>query len=214
LSEPDVFFSVDDGLGESRHVYLRGNRLPEAWAGRDEFVVSELGFGTGLNLLALARLLRVERDEGRRVPHVLYQTVEWQPRPASDFAVHAAQWPELAQAAADLGAVYRPQPGWNRWTWPWGTVVLFVGDARALAAEQPSFVPADAWFLDGYSPDRGPELWEPGLLAWVHGRTKPGGTAATYSAAGVVKRGLREAGFTVERALGWGQKRHMVVAQR
>lgn len=210
----DIFYSQDDGLAETRHVFFGGNRLPEAWSGRTEFVVSELGFGTGLNLLALAALADEASARGEAVPRLVYQSVEWEPRPASDLGVLAARWPELARPAQALAAVYRPVRGWNRWSWPWGEVVLFVGDARTLPDENPGFRPADAWFLDGFAPDRNPELWDPALLAWVYGKTVPGGTAATYSAAGTVKRGLREGGFTVVRTGGWGRKRHMVRAER
>lgn len=208
----DVFFSEDDGWGETRHVYLKGNRLPEAWEGRERFTVSELGLGTGLNLLALLAMADDEKKAGRPVPFLTYQSVEWDPRPAADLAALARRWPGLASAAAVVAAVYRPAPGWNRWRLPAGELVLFVGDARILPESNPTFEAADAWFLDGYAPDRGPELWDPALLRWVGSRTVPGGTAATYSSAGVVKEGLRAAGFTVRRSPGWGRKRHMVQA--
>jgi len=210
----DIFFSADDGWAETRHVYLAGNGLPGAWAGRSAFVVSELGFGTGLNLLALAALVEAEGKAGRPGPRLTYQSVEWAPRPRADLAALADRWPELAVPARALAAVYDPQPGWNRWAWPWGEVVLFVGDARTLPTLPGAFEAADAWFLDGFAPDRNPELWDPALLAWVGQRTRVGGTAATYSAAGVVKQGLRAAGFEVVRATGWGAKRHMVKARR
>jgi len=213
LPPTDVFFSSDDGWGETNHVFLQGNRLPEAWAGRAEFVVSELGFGTGLNLLALAALGEAERRAGHLIPRLVYQSVEWEPRPGSDFADHARRWPDLAGPAQALAAVYAPHSGWNRWSWDWGEVVLYVGDAQNLVAG-PSFAPADVWFLDGFAPDRNPELWTAELLGWVGRSTKPGGTAATYTSAGVVKRGLREAGFTVVRAPGWGRKRHMIRARK
>jgi len=210
---PDRFFSEDDGWAETRHVFLAGNGLPAAWAGRSRFVVSELGFGTGLNLLALVTLAAEERSAGRPTPALVYQSVEWSPRPPGVFLGLAGRWPGLAPAASELEAVYRPASGWNRWTLPGLEFVLFVGDARALPGQSPGFEPADAWFLDGYAPDRAPELWEPGLLAWVGRRTRPGGTVATYSAAGVVKQGLRAAGFAVSRRPGWGRKRHMVTGR-
>ena len=72
---------------------------------------------------------------------------------------------------------------------------------------------ADAWFLDGFSPARNPELWEPALLAAVAARSTPGATAATYSAAGHVRRALAAAGFTVTRTAGYGEKRHMTRAR-
>ena len=42
--------------------------------------------------------------------------------------------------------------------------------------------------------------------------TATGGTVATYTAAGFVRRGLEQAGFAVTRAAGYGRKRHMTRA--
>ena len=68
--------------------------------------------------------------------------------------------------------------------------------------------------LDGFAPDRNPEMWEPGLLAAVAVRTAPDGSCATYSAAGLVRARLAEAGFAVERVPGFGRKRHMTKGVR
>jgi tRNA U34 5-methylaminomethyl-2-thiouridine-forming methyltransferase MnmC len=201
----DIYFSQDNGLAETRHVFLDGNNLPQAWAGRREFTVSELGFGTGLNLLTLSLLTP---------PGLIYQSVEWDPVSRETILELSLRWPELTAPAQALAEVYQPQPGWNRWSWPWGQIVLFVGDARELPLQLEGFLPADAWFLDGFAPDRNPEIWDSHLFQWIGEMTKPGGTAATYSAAGVVKRALREAGFLVSRRPGWGRKRHMVQAVR
>ncbi|MEO0746057.1 MAG: tRNA (5-methylaminomethyl-2-thiouridine)(34)-methyltransferase MnmD, partial [Pseudomonadota bacterium] len=89
-------------------------------------------------------------------------------------------------------------------------LTLITGDARqALPAWDGR---ADAWFLDGFSPAKNPELWGEALMAEVGRHTAPGGTAATYTAAGHVRRGLEAAGFTVDRVPGFGRKRHMTRA--
>lgn len=64
----DVYFSRDNGLEETRYVFLAHNRLPERFrsvpaGGR--FVVAETGFGTGLNFLATWQAWR-ERAPGIR----------------------------------------------------------------------------------------------------------------------------------------------------
>ena len=48
----DVYHSTHGGLAQSRHVFLGGNGLPQAWAERDAFTIVETGFGLGLNFLA------------------------------------------------------------------------------------------------------------------------------------------------------------------
>ena len=52
----DVYFSNQNGLEETRYVFLSGNQLPERWLHHpaDRFIVAETGFGTGLNFLTLA----------------------------------------------------------------------------------------------------------------------------------------------------------------
>jgi len=51
------------------------------------------------------------------------------------------------------------------------------------------------------------------LGAGVPRHTAPGGTAATYTAAGFVRRALSAGGFEVTRVPGYGRKRHMTRAQ-
>ena len=82
----DVYFSVADGLAESRAVFLEGCGLPQAWANRSHFVVAELGFGTGLNILALLQLWQAQAPKNGHLhifsieAHPL--TAEDDPRPA------------------------------------------------------------------------------------------------------------------------------------
>ena len=55
----DVYFSRDDGLGETRHVFLAGNDLPARFAdlpAGSRLVIGETGFGTGLNFLCAWQL--------------------------------------------------------------------------------------------------------------------------------------------------------------
>src|SRR5258708_2275248 len=85
----DVYFSAEDGLAEARAVFLQGCGLPEAWAGRDRFVVGELGFGTGLNAAALIDLWsRTRPAEGRL--HVF--SVEAHPIAAADAGRALGRW--------------------------------------------------------------------------------------------------------------------------
>ncbi len=101
---------------------------------------------------------------------------------------------------------------WQGGTCDLGTLRLEVveGDARQTLQEWEGA--ADAWFLDGFSPAKNPELWGADLMQQVADHTTTDGTAATYTAAGFVRRGLEDAGFTVARAPGYGRKRHMTRA--
>lgn len=192
----DPYFSLAGGLAETGHVFLAGNGLPGRL--RAGFRVAELGFGTGLNLLALAS---VWHGEGV----ITFTSFEAYPLAADEMARALAAFPQLDGLACEL--CDRWETGARRFPIGGVRAEVIVGDAReTLPGWQGR---ADAWFLDGFSPARNPELWEPGLMQEVAGHTAPGGSFATYSAAGHVRRSLAEAGFSVERAPGYGCKRHM-----
>lgn len=192
----DPYYARSDGLAESRHVFLDGNHLASRFSGAEAFHIAELGFGTGLNLLAA---LSLWRDTAPRGSVLTFTTFERFPMEPTDRHRALARWPELRALADDV--FHRP-------SLPDLELEIIEGDARtALPMWHGS---ADAWFLDGFAPARNPEMWEPTLLAEVFRCTAPGGTFATYSAAGAVRRGLQEAGFTVERVPGYGHKREML----
>lgn len=193
----DPYFSLNDGLAETRHVFLAGNGLPGRLC--PGFQVAELGFGTGLNLLALALAA-----EGLPGP-IRFTSFEAYPLPAPDIARAHAAFPEVARLSAPLLAAWGA--GARRFTLGAIEVEVIIGDARETL---PAWAGrADAWFLDGFSPARNPELWGEDLMRAVAAHTAPGGTLATYSAAGHVRRSLAAAGFAVERRPGHGTKRHM-----
>jgi tRNA U34 5-methylaminomethyl-2-thiouridine-forming methyltransferase MnmC len=196
----DPFYSLDDGLAESRHVFLEGNRLPERLC--TGLHVAELGVGTGLNLLALMALSREIGCGPAR-----YTGFEAYPISASDMRRALEAFPGLADDAELLLAAWR---GAGPLRTEHIDADFVFGDARVTLPAWEGH--AHAWFLDGFAPARNPELWEPPLLAEVARHTAPGGTAATYSAAGIVRRTLAAAGFEVERRPGFGRKRHMTVA--
>ncbi len=191
----DPYFSLAGGLAETRHVFLTGNGLPDRL--RPEFQIAELGFGTGLNLLATCLL-------APDMP-LHYTTFEAYPITAEDMARSHAAFPEGAAVAAPLVEAWAK--GQRRFSL--GLIEVEVIEADARAALPLWQGKADAWYLDGFSPAKNPELWGEDLMAEVARHTIPGGTFATYTAAGHVRRALTAAGFTVTRAQGFGTKRHM-----
>ena len=200
----DPYFSLENGLAETAHVFLTGNGLPERFC--DGFHIAELGFGTGLNLLATLHLWRASGRKGT----LRYSTFEAFPMAPGDMATAQSAFPELAPLGAELLPYW--QSGNRSFTHAGLHFEMIAGDARTTLPAWDGA--ADAWFLDGFSPAKNPELWQPDLMAQVHAHTAPGGTLATYTAAGFVRRGLAEAGFDVTRAPGFGRKRHMTTARK
>jgi tRNA U34 5-methylaminomethyl-2-thiouridine-forming methyltransferase MnmC len=195
----DPYFSLQDGLAETRHVFLAGNGLPERF--RDGFQIAELGFGTGLNLIATVLAWQAAGRPGR----FGFTSFEAYPMPAADMARALAAFPEAEVAAAPLLSAWTG--GSRRFACGPADVEIVEGDARRTLPLWAGV--ADAWFLDGFSPAKNPELWDETLMADVARHTVPEGSFATYTAAGFVRRGLQAAGFQVERLPGYGRKRHM-----
>ncbi|MCE8544666.1 tRNA (5-methylaminomethyl-2-thiouridine)(34)-methyltransferase MnmD [Ruegeria pomeroyi] len=193
----DPYFSLENGLAETRHVFLAGNSLPERF--RPGFHIAELGFGTGLNMLTA---WAAWEDAGMTSP-LRFTSFEAYPMAPGDMARALAAFSELGPWAE------RFLKAWTGAPCDLDTLQLDVvqGDARQTLPEWTGR--ADAWFLDGFSPAKNPELWQEDLLTHVANRTAPGGTVATYTAAGFVRRGLEAAGFAVTRVPGYGRKRHM-----
>ncbi|WP_430512954.1 tRNA (5-methylaminomethyl-2-thiouridine)(34)-methyltransferase MnmD [Pannonibacter phragmitetus] len=219
----DTYFSRAGGLAETGHVFHAGNGLPQRMAGRRSFSIGELGFGTGLNLLATLRLIRTLDMP----PRLTFLSFEAYPMTLGQLERAHAAFPDVAGEAAELRAALADvaageaalRPGWHLAVMDGAHLWLGIGDARCLLPELVSgqgpekllsMLPADAWYLDGFSPAKNPELWSPELMAGVHGLTAEGGTFATYSAAGWVRRNLEAAGFEVERVKGFAGKRQMM----
>ena len=207
----DVYFSAEDGLAEARTVFLQGCGLPDAWAGRRRFTVGELGFGTGLNILALLDLWRASAPPGAHL-HVF--SVEAHPITADEAARALSRWPELADLSALLVSRW---PGrarsFHRIDLPEvsATIDLAVMDVETALGEWSGR--ADAWFLDGFSPALNPAMWREEILALVAARSAPGARAATFTVAGSVRRGLAAAGFAIDKRPGFGRKRERLEAR-
>ncbi|HEY5009243.1 MAG TPA: tRNA (5-methylaminomethyl-2-thiouridine)(34)-methyltransferase MnmD, partial [Caulobacteraceae bacterium] len=208
----DVYYSSAGGLAEARSVFLDGCDLPRAWVGRSGFVVGELGFGTGLNILALIDLWRRTRPAHDAHLHVF--SVEAFPMPAGDAGRALAPWPELADLAARLLAQWpRRARGFHRLAFADFGVTLDMAVMDAAEALEAWTAQADAWFLDGFSPSRNPGMWTPRVLAGVARRSAPGARLATFTVAGAVRRGLEAQGFQVEKRPGFAAKRERLEAR-
>lgn len=208
----DVYFSTDSGLEETRHVFLQGNHLVERFAALsagESLCIGETGFGTGLNLLCAWQLFEQVAPLGASLD---FFSVEKFPLDDGELRAALALWPELkSHAEALLTRWPRRVPGWNRWSFAGGRVRLSL--AMCDVGDALSQLPAgcvDAWFLDGFSPSKNPEMWNEPVLENIARVSCEGATLATYTSAGWVRRGLQQVGFEVEKVEGFGRKREMV----
>ena len=210
----DIYFSVEDGIAETQHVFINSNQLPARFRDLDpmsRFTIGETGFGTGLNFLCARDLWLSQAPQGARLQFISCErfplTLEDLKRAQQRFSGHKEFVSGAAQLIDQWPAAFK---GFHKLHFDQGRIELWLlfGDA----AEQFSQLdrPVDAWFLDGFAPSKNPEMWSPELFRQLGRLSHTETTFATFTSAGIVKRGLADQGFTIQKIAGFGRKREMI----
>ena len=214
----DLYFSDAQGLDETTHVFVKNNLLVERWSqwSEKDFVIAETGFGTGLNVLVT--MLHFENfcaQVNRPDFNLHFISIEKFPISQADLAKALALYPQLAKYSQPLLEQYpMPLAGCHRLSFLEGKVTLdlWLGDVHQVLSQienKPKGL-VDCWFLDGFAPSKNPDMWTQSLFEQMASLAKDQCHFATFTAAGHVKRGLREAGFKVSKQPGHGRKRDML----
>ncbi len=215
----DVYFSNDSGIDETQHVFVAGNDLVERWQQwhNPTFVIAETGFGTGLNFLVAMRAFNEFRAANTNHPlkRLYFITTEKFPLPQQDMQRALEAFPALKEEADALSSLYpMGLEGCHRLHFESHSTVLdlWIGDVHELLPQWHSPVNGlvDAWFLDGFAPSKNPDMWTDALFSQMARLSKTGTTFGTFTAAGIVKRGLAGVGFTIKKRNGFGRKRDML----
>jgi tRNA 5-methylaminomethyl-2-thiouridine biosynthesis bifunctional protein len=207
----DIYRSESGGLEQANHVFLQGCGLPQAWRSKRQWRILETGFGLGLNFLATWQAWRADPERPRRLHYV---SIEAWPVDATDLLRSAADWPDLIPFAQELSRQWHGLlPGFHRLSFDKGRVLLTlcIGDVKPMLRELR--FEADSIFLDGFSPELNPDMWDIHTLQSIARLCRRGARLATWCSAGEVKQGLRQCGFTVKRAAGLAPKRHRVTGE-
>ena len=207
----DIYHSAAGGCAQARHVFLAGNELPGRWQERDSFVILETGFGLGLNFLAT---WRAWQEDPLRCRELQFISLEKHPLSADDLVRAHAVWPDFVRCSEELGRCWPPLlRGEHRLEFEGGRVLLrlILGDALEELPKLDASV--DAFYLDGFSPAKNPELWSSELCSSLARLAAPGATLATWSVAGSVRRALTAACFSVRRCPGFAGKRQMLIGR-
>jgi tRNA 5-methylaminomethyl-2-thiouridine biosynthesis bifunctional protein len=207
----DIYFSAEDGVAETEYVFMRGNNLPAAWQGRPYFTICETGFGTGLNFLVAWELFEQTCTDNQK--HLHFISFEKYPLTPDTIKDALSPWAERFGTKIDMLCDRYPLrvSGWHRLDIaPNITLTVVFDDINNAITGLDTTV--DAWFLDGFAPSKNPEMWQSSLFSAMQRCAHHGTTAATFTAAGFVKRTLSEHGFTVKKETGYGRKRDMLTA--
>lgn len=216
----DVYFSKLDGLAETRYVFLKNNQLPQRWIQQKQplFTIGESGFGSGLNFLA-TWWCWAQLPQEQRPTQLHFISFEKYPLTREDLQQTVAHWPELTPYLAELLDQYPTifTSGCHRLTFEHGHIILdlWFGDIHESAPQIPQSGNGlmDCWFLDGFAPAKNPDMWNQDLFDHMARLSKNNATLATFTAAGFVRRGLQDAGFTMAKAPGFGRKRDMLIGE-
>lgn len=206
----DIFFNLQEGDKESLYVFFHGNNLDQKLS-HELITVAETGFGTGLNFLCTACSWLNEETKGRTLNYI---SVEKFPLQRSDLETALSRWPQYSSSVQELLDQYPlPYSGFHTLSFANGRIklILMFGDAAECCSKLDAEV--DAWYLDGFAPSKNPEMWSPELFEQIGRLSKPGTTFSTFTAAGMVRRGLQAVGFDVRKQKGFGRKREMLVGE-
>jgi tRNA 5-methylaminomethyl-2-thiouridine biosynthesis bifunctional protein len=209
----DVYFDKESGLEETHHVFLKHNHLAERWSLSDKlaFVIAETGFGTGLNFLCTWQAFLTQAPSNKQLHFI---SVEKYPLTKNMLTNALKMWPSLNHYSQQLIAAY-PEicHGFHRIELEQGRIQLSLWFGEAEDGFAALDADVDAWFLDGFAPSKNPEMWSDNLFKHIHRLSHQGTTFSTFTAAGIVRRGLKNVGFDVRKVKGFGQKREMVVGE-
>jgi tRNA 5-methylaminomethyl-2-thiouridine biosynthesis bifunctional protein len=201
----DRYRSENGGLDQATEVFLHGCGLPAGWAGQPQWTVLETGFGLGLNFLVTWAAWQADPQRPRLLHFVSSEAF---PASADDVLRAARSHPELLPLAEQLQRqLWGLLPGFHRLVFAGGQVLLTlcIGDAKAMLHEQS--LAADSVYLDGFSPQCNPDIWDIHTLKAVARCCRRGTRMASWTVARNVRDALAQCGFVVQKVPGVPPKR-------
>lgn len=206
----DTYHSIESGLNEANYVFLQHNQLKERFTElkpEQNFIIAETGFGAGINFFSTCKLWN---ESTINKAHLHYISIEKYPLSPSDLANiidNLADFKEIKQQFLDQ--YYLLLPGYHRFFIDNNIyLTLIIGDVCTTLTELD--FKADAWYLDGFSPNKNHEMWDTKTLHEIARLSSQNTTFATYTAASQVRKNLLENGFNVFKDKGFGKKREML----
>lgn len=216
----DRYFDVVNAVYESKQVFFKGTELLEKIQNSNtvpkQIIIGETGFGPGRNLISLIDYLN--ESEFKNV-EIHYNTVELHPLPSEKIAAILECFGDAFRSITNqlleiYGQIDINVPGWHRMfincSFGMINLNLWIGEALEMVGNLKEH--CDVWFLDGHGPKTNPLMWRWELIKAIGEKTCVGGSCATYTVAGHVKRALAAAGFDVKKVQGCGGKKEVLKA--
>lgn len=218
----DIYFDSESGYLQSDFVFIQKNQIcSRLQAAKKTFTVAETGFGTGLNfLLTLQAYQKAQQALSQPLAPLHFISVEKYPLTKTQLIQSLSLFPQLQPLTSVLTHNY---PDCATGEFPQSFKATFLNDQVSLtlifkdAAHGFSSLKTlqhglvDAWYLDGFSPAKNPEMWSKDLFSQIGRLSKEQATLTTFTVAGFVKRQLRDIGFRLEKIPAQGKKKEMML---
>ncbi len=208
----DIYSSHSGSVEESRHVFLHLNNLPTRWVKAQSFKIGEIGFGIGTNFLTTVKEWLSTSNENSLLH---FWSVEKHPLAKSDLQRVLINCQEIG----DLVPLFIDRypaliKGTTRIVFPEWRVILTLSFLEALDALKSCESEFDAWYLDGFSPNKNPDLWSKEIFSEINRLSHAATTLSTYSVASIVRENLAASGFSAKKVGGFGDKSESLVVTR
>lgn len=208
-------YRTRSGAGQAAQVFVEGNQIGERLREHGRLAILETGFGLGLNFVAT---LRAAVSLARGV-ELRYTAIELHPAALADVArAHGpdddvsatliAAYPELLLSGCATLRLAQVRVELKVVTGDGADALKSLPTPDPAAAAGTDDAPFDALYLDGFSPDRNVGLWNEDVYRELARLSQRGTTLSTYTVARAVRLGLTAAGFAIEKADGFGDKRY------
>ena len=205
----DIYFSNENGLAETRHVFIHGTGLRERLAKQEHVIIAETGFGTGLNFLAVVAEVLLLKSKTK----IDFVSVEGNPLNKVKVAAALRAFPELRHIYEQMLQQWpRRWLGVHHMSFLNGQISLHLHYGQAEQVLQTLDFSADIWFLDGFSPAKNPDIWSDKIIKQIARLSALNSRLATFTVAASVRSSLANAGFACTKAAGFGRKRDMLTA--
>ena len=209
----DLYSSAKGAVDECNHVFIKGNNLNERFENLGEnskFYIGEIGFGIGINFLTTCKSWLDHTKQNQVLEFYSFDKYLFR---LSDFKTLNVSCPDLKEYISELERNYpRNIQGAQKISLFGGRIILnlIIGEIDNTQEYIKLMDKVDAWYFDGFSPSKNPDLWSIKLFKCIHKSCHENTTFSTYTSSGLVKNNLTESGFNHSRAMGFSDKRHML----